>query len=142
MPKTKVLPEAQDKPQPGLVVQTKPETPEKAGGPSSAGRLPGAVLPTATGMPPAVRAADAMAAPERSDGAADRARMMTAMQRTVGNTRVGQLVGWAPQPFEGTRSRAQTAQPGQTEAERVVPQALAPRPTPGLAGEMASEATP
>ena len=72
-----------------------PETPEKALGPS---RLPvqraaaNAALPPPDGTPPAARAAEVLATSDATGGAAGRARLMRAMQGSLGNARVGQLV--------------------------------------------------
>jgi hypothetical protein len=76
MPKTKTQAKAPKKTPPPPTVQQQPEKPEKESGPL-----------------PAARAADVLTAEGQGPGAADRARMMTAMQRTVGNARLSRMLG-------------------------------------------------
>lgn len=93
MAKTKTQAEARDKAAPGPIIQKQPETPEKQSGPFLAARTTASALPPPNGTPPPARAADLMTAPEQSAGAADRARMMRAMQGTVGNARLSRMLG-------------------------------------------------
>jgi hypothetical protein len=94
MPKTKTQAKARDKtPPPAPDIQKQPKTPEKQGGLSPAAQTTTSALSPPGAKPPAARAADLMMSPEQSPGAAGRARMMRAMQGTVGNARLSRMLG-------------------------------------------------
>src|SRR5690349_18372156 len=96
MGKTKTQTDAADKATPPPAVDVETETPEKEAEPSRATpvqRAPAAALPPPGREPPAARAADMLASSEPGPGAAGRARMMTGMQQSVGNTRVSRMLG-------------------------------------------------
>jgi hypothetical protein len=89
-------------------------------------RAPAASLPPPNGAPPAARAATLLATPTPSIGASGRARMMTAMQQTVGNARVGAMLQTAPAPAPEGAVGAPAAPPG---ADAAAPGAGAAQPT-------------
>jgi Domain of unknown function (DUF4157)/DNase/tRNase domain of colicin-like bacteriocin len=74
------------------IATAQPAALEKSAAPSRA-PAPTASLPPPDGIPPSARAADFLAVPTRSLGAASRAGMMSGMQQTVGNARVGRMLG-------------------------------------------------
>jgi hypothetical protein len=83
-------------------------------------RTPAASLPPPNGAPPAARAATLLATPTPSIGAPGRARMMTAMQQTVGNARVGAMLQTAPAPApEGAVAAPSAPAPGAGAAQPV-----------------------
>jgi hypothetical protein len=97
MNKTKIRARAKKRTPPAPTVQKQPETPEKMAGPSLAASTTMSAMPPPNGKPFAARAADVMTAPEVGPGAAGRARMMRAMQGTMGNTRISRMLRTAVQ---------------------------------------------
>jgi hypothetical protein len=95
--KTKTKAEAPDKARPGASIQKQPETPEKHSGPVRDTQVAAAPLPPPNGKPSAGRAADVMTASNDAPGVIQRSRMMTAMQRSVGNARLSRVTGMAVQ---------------------------------------------
>lgn len=93
-------------------------------------REPAAALPPPNGAPPATRAATLLAAPTPGIGAPDRARMMAAMQETVGTARVGAMLQADPAPA----AEESTATAGEAAAA-APPAGAAPAPAgPAPAG--------
>jgi hypothetical protein len=78
-------------------------------------REPAAALPPPNGAPPAARAATLLATPAPAIGAPARARMMTAMQQTVGTTRVAEMLRAAPPPPAGRESVLPATVPGRAD---------------------------
>jgi hypothetical protein len=95
MATTKTQAEVPDK-TPPPAVEVQPEELEKQEGPAHAAPIqravaPGAMPPTHS-APAAACAAELLTTPEEGPGAPRRARMMEAVQQTVGNSRAGQLM--------------------------------------------------
>jgi hypothetical protein len=94
MPKTKTQAKAPDKaPPPAPDIQKQPKTPEKQSGPSPAAQTPTSALSPPDGEASPGPADDVMASPMAGAGAVDRARMMRAMQGTMGNARISRMLG-------------------------------------------------
>jgi hypothetical protein len=93
MSETKALAEAKDSKAPAPTIQKQPEIPEKIAGPSPTAPTTASALPPPNGTPPAARAGSILASSESGLGTPARARMSKAMQRSVGNARMGEKVG-------------------------------------------------
>ncbi|MCG8347932.1 MAG: DUF4157 domain-containing protein, partial [Chloroflexales bacterium] len=93
MSKTKVQTKAPEPAERQPVVQKQPETAERAGGPSPAAQMTTSALPPPNGKPSAARAADLMRMPVQRGGVPGRARMSSAVQRSVGNARLSRMLG-------------------------------------------------
>jgi hypothetical protein len=97
------------------------------------GPEPAASLPPPNGAPPAARAATLLATPAPGIGAPARARMMAAMQQTVGTARVGAMLQAAPAPAaEEVTATAGEAAPAAPPAG-AAPAPAGPAPAPGAA---------
>jgi hypothetical protein len=94
MPPTKTQVEPQTKAAPATATAKQPAQPEKHAGPVRPGlvqRASARALPPPDGQPSAARAGDMLANSEPG-GVASRAQVMRAMQGTVGNARVSQIM--------------------------------------------------
>ncbi len=82
---------------PPPTVDVQPEVPEKQEGPAHATPIQRAVapgaLPPSHEAPSAARAAELLTTPEENPGAPGRARLITGLQQSAGNTRVNRMLG-------------------------------------------------
>jgi hypothetical protein len=92
MAKTKTHAEVPAKALLGPMIQKQPTTPEKQTGSWPTTDTTTAMLPPPQGEPATTRAADLMMAPAQGVSNSNRARIMTSMQRTVGNARLSRLL--------------------------------------------------
>ncbi len=93
MSTTKTQAELQSKAGPTPNMEKQPEPPEQQAGPSPTAQTTTSMPPPLNGNPSAMRTADVMMAPGQGVGHIGRARMMSSMQRTMGNARLSRLWG-------------------------------------------------
>ncbi len=118
MTTTKTLAEAQDKAPAGPIVAKQPETPEKLGGPqlAAAQTATASAATPPNGAPSSLRRAALLTSGSNGPGAAPRAQLMRTLQRSVGNTRVANLIG---RQIQTKLSVGEVDDPQEREADRV-----------------------
>lgn len=109
MTKGKTLEEPQKARRPP-VTDLQPPGQDKVTGPARATQSP----PKINGMPPPVQMASMLASPDVAAGSSHRAKVMTSMQRAVGNARIARLATGQIDPTPGTGVGTAGAIPGPT----------------------------
>ena len=119
MSKVKTQTEAPEKTTSPPVTEQQKEAPQKSGGPL---RAAGRDEREAGGVAATGRNAGLLTSPEKKSGEAERARASTAMQRSVGNSRLNRMLSRAEEKEDETAQRAVT--PSRNPARAIQPLAV------------------